>query len=563
MREQFVFETEPFEAEAESEELASFDTELADEEEGEINRGSAAYVRWVQSALNQVLGLRLAVDGQSGTQTRSAIRSFQQRRGLTDDGEVGPRTEAALMAAGAPPPPGPGGPLTSPAPVRWVQAALNQILGLRLAVDGLLGAQTRSAVRDFQGRQGLAVTGDVDAQTEQRLVTALRASCASLRPCLTLDGFDFDKDRVLPAHQPTIIDLARCVIASQRTAEPIRLIRAVGHTDVEGSPAYNRNLGSNRARQVERHLTETLNRILPGSADGVTILAHTRGEMQPVSSDPARNRRVQLFTPVKVTTPPPACYTCANFFAEYDLRFLPRSTDRGIPANPDFGTRERGQRSDDVDALTIVPGLLVTRRDDRAAKALSGTVPAAAAAPAALELATRRLSTGQLDLYREAFPDGAGGINLASFGECFEQFANGELRAGGGGVGEPNGAFYFLFAEFAFLCIDSGIDVADWTRALKAFVMTQEIFMHIYRPRPIPGAPAVGAAIPACPPSGPRLLDAFVDSNFQQIGSLVNVGAGQSDAARKQALRVKYAPMNLAALKTAAAENLQRAQCMT
>ena len=249
MRFEADFELEPFQGYTSFDELLGFDTELADEWAGEVSRRSSTYVRWVQSSLNQ-------------------------------------------------------------------------ILGLRLAVDGLLGAQTRSAVRDFQGRQGLAVTGDVDAQTEQRLVTALRASCASLRPCLTLDGFDFDKDRVLPAHQPTIIDLARCVIASQRTTEPIRLIRAVGHTDVEGSPAYNRNLGSNRARQVERHLTETLNRILPGSADGVTILAHTRGEMQPVSSDPARTaassssprsrsrRRRPPVTPAPISSPSTTSGSC-------------------------------------------------------------------------------------------------------------------------------------------------------------------------------------------------------------------------------------------------------------
>ena len=59
------------------------------------------------------MGLRLAVDGISGTQTRSAIRSFQQQRGLTVDGIVGPQTEAAIKAAltggTAPPQPQPSG----------------------------------------------------------------------------------------------------------------------------------------------------------------------------------------------------------------------------------------------------------------------------------------------------------------------------------------------------------------------------------------------------------------------------------------------------------------------
>jgi peptidoglycan hydrolase-like protein with peptidoglycan-binding domain len=57
------------------------------------------YMRWVQSALNDVLGLRLPVHGVADPATRSAIRSFQQREGLPVDGVVGPDTERALIAA--------------------------------------------------------------------------------------------------------------------------------------------------------------------------------------------------------------------------------------------------------------------------------------------------------------------------------------------------------------------------------------------------------------------------------------------------------------------------------
>ena len=63
------------------------------------------YVRWVQSALNRVMSLRLPVDGIMGPETRSAIRSFQQRQGLPVNGIVGPETQRALIAAGASQPP--------------------------------------------------------------------------------------------------------------------------------------------------------------------------------------------------------------------------------------------------------------------------------------------------------------------------------------------------------------------------------------------------------------------------------------------------------------------------
>jgi hypothetical protein len=48
--------------------------------------------------LNQVMSLRLPVDGVMGVETRSAIRSFQTRQGLPADGIVSPQTEAALIA---------------------------------------------------------------------------------------------------------------------------------------------------------------------------------------------------------------------------------------------------------------------------------------------------------------------------------------------------------------------------------------------------------------------------------------------------------------------------------
>jgi len=74
--------------------------------EGEVSRRGIPYAKWIQSALNKTMGLQLAVDGDIGVKTRSAIRSFQQKNGLGVDGDVGPATEAALIRAGASPPQG-------------------------------------------------------------------------------------------------------------------------------------------------------------------------------------------------------------------------------------------------------------------------------------------------------------------------------------------------------------------------------------------------------------------------------------------------------------------------
>jgi zinc D-Ala-D-Ala carboxypeptidase len=78
---------------------------------------SPDYIRWVQRSLNQILGLRLAVDGILGPQTRSAIRSFQSKYGLAVDGIVGPQTERTLISAGAGSPSGGSAAPTYPRPV--------------------------------------------------------------------------------------------------------------------------------------------------------------------------------------------------------------------------------------------------------------------------------------------------------------------------------------------------------------------------------------------------------------------------------------------------------------
>jgi hypothetical protein len=64
----------------------------------------------------------------------------------------------------------------SPEYIRWLQQSLNKIMGLRLAEDGQMGPATRSAVRSFQQRVGLAADGIVGPATEQALIRAGAAS---------------------------------------------------------------------------------------------------------------------------------------------------------------------------------------------------------------------------------------------------------------------------------------------------------------------------------------------------------------------------------------------------
>jgi hypothetical protein len=62
----------------------------------------------------------------------------------------------------------------SPDYVRWVQQSLNRIMGLWLAMDGMMGPAIRSAIRSFQKQQGLPVNGIVGPETERALQIARR-----------------------------------------------------------------------------------------------------------------------------------------------------------------------------------------------------------------------------------------------------------------------------------------------------------------------------------------------------------------------------------------------------
>ncbi|MBK8903634.1 MAG: DUF2272 domain-containing protein [Anaerolineaceae bacterium] len=163
-----------------------------------VEQGSE-FIRWVQSTLNYVMKLNLPVDGIMGSETRSAIRSFQERNGLFVDGIIGPDTKAALSATRR------GGLKSSPAKgevdslegeyfldafwgrsrkpkglvnrmsplyIRWVQRSLNKIIGQGLPVDGIHGTKTRNAIRAFQRRTRLTADGVVGAKTEAALIAA-------------------------------------------------------------------------------------------------------------------------------------------------------------------------------------------------------------------------------------------------------------------------------------------------------------------------------------------------------------------------------------------------------
>jgi len=139
---------------------------------------------------------------------------------------------------------------------------------------------------------------------EGRKKTVTPAACTAIGHPEVLDHFAYDKDLLSPLHQKQIQKIVQCVLASYSTAQPIRSLRLVGHTDPTGADAYNLQLGQRRANQVRKRLQQEIEARQPGLSTHITFTVETRGEKEPVSNDAAKNRRVEIFLPVAI--PPKA-----------------------------------------------------------------------------------------------------------------------------------------------------------------------------------------------------------------------------------------------------------------
>ena len=136
---------------------------------GRLRKGST----WPRVAVAQCL-LRAAghfddeVGVAHGKQTRQAVRSFQKDRGLRVTGRTNDRTWTALLATG------PRDVLkrgSEGASVRRLQRALTAALPGVVAVHGHFGPGTTNAVRRYQARTGLRVTGVATPGTWHALKT--------------------------------------------------------------------------------------------------------------------------------------------------------------------------------------------------------------------------------------------------------------------------------------------------------------------------------------------------------------------------------------------------------
>ncbi|MED4163193.1 peptidoglycan-binding protein, partial [Halalkalibacterium halodurans] len=136
---------------------------------------SGQAVRDLQEKLKAKGFYNHSITGQYGRITTEAVREFQRANRLSVDGIAGPQTLAALTnqapAASAPQYNAPVQQTTvlrqgsRGDAVRDLQRSLKDLGYYRMSVDGIFGAGTTTAVREFQRKMGLTVDGVAGPQT--------------------------------------------------------------------------------------------------------------------------------------------------------------------------------------------------------------------------------------------------------------------------------------------------------------------------------------------------------------------------------------------------------------
>ncbi|MBN9271460.1 MAG: peptidoglycan-binding protein, partial [Mesorhizobium sp.] len=121
------------------------------------------------------------VDGISGPNTRKAIQAYQQKTGLNASGDIdallldqlGATPTTGAVPKPAPRPQTPAPPIPSPPPANMaalapdariikIQAGLKAFGNDDMRLDGVVGARTKAAIKEFQSLFGLPATGEPD-----------------------------------------------------------------------------------------------------------------------------------------------------------------------------------------------------------------------------------------------------------------------------------------------------------------------------------------------------------------------------------------------------------------
>ena len=147
--------------------------------------------------------------------------------------------------------------------------------GIGAAVGGISGNQI-GAYMDRQEQELRAAMAQSEAASIQRTQNVLTATFKSEVM------FDFDSSTLKPGAYQEMDRVAGILNKYSQTT-----IRVEGHTDSKGSEAYNQTLSEKRAMAVKNALVQR-------GVDPLRIQTVGYGESQPISSNDAVNRRVNI-----------------------------------------------------------------------------------------------------------------------------------------------------------------------------------------------------------------------------------------------------------------------------
>ena len=151
-----------------------------------LSRGDrGTEVRELQHRLRQLEWYAGSITGRYGASTVRAVKGFQDKRELEATGSVDKATWASLTSRSRKPTADEMHNRLTPGPallragssgdrVRDLQARLKQLAWFSEPVTGRYGPVTTAAVRGFQGKRAIPVTGEVDQRTLDRLTAMSR-----------------------------------------------------------------------------------------------------------------------------------------------------------------------------------------------------------------------------------------------------------------------------------------------------------------------------------------------------------------------------------------------------
>jgi outer membrane protein OmpA-like peptidoglycan-associated protein len=177
-----------------------------------------------------------------------------------------------------------------------VGAGLGAILGQAIGKDTkgtLIGAGIGAVLGGIAGNQIGAYMDRQEQSLRNAVATSEAASVKREQDVLTATFrsevmFDLDSSTLKPGGYTEIERVAKVL-----NDYPQTMIRVEGHTDTQGSESYNLDLSNRRALAVK-------NSLIQQGVDERRISAIGYGESQPISTEHAINRRVNIvITPIR------------------------------------------------------------------------------------------------------------------------------------------------------------------------------------------------------------------------------------------------------------------------